>query len=499
MPDDLGYFQFATTPSTNQSLVIGSDSRAGYDAIKDRDRRRPPKKRVQLQDAMLLGRNREKAAATTQDLQRNFVVAAWAIRKHLDYVSTMTFAAKTDNDELDDQLEAWVANWSLRNNCDVTRRHSLRRIIRMAEARRTVDGDVAALKIGGNGVDRGKLQMLEGYRIADPPDDKVKDLDNWVNGVQLSNKGSASRYAVYKRDIKGKDTFERFVPSPNICFLAYYERFDQVRGVSPLMSGLNSFQDVYEATDLSLAKMKVAQLFGLVLYRDAAESSDQYGGPIATEDANEDGVEDSGYEFDFGEGPQFMDLEPGDRAEFLEGSAATQESVDFMKFVLSIALKSLDLPDSFLNESETNFFGSRAALLQYLRSAKCKQDDLIEFLDELTKWRLGMAVADGEIVLPAGMSFSDIAWKWQPLGVPWWDPVKEANGAKVAIGSGLDNIERVTQMNGTDVKDNIDKLAKWTAYAKETHGLDLDLSPSPVVAGVPEVDEDEEGSEEDDE
>ena len=110
-----------------------------------------------------------------------------------------------------------------------------------------------------------------------------------------------------------------------------------------------------------------------------------------------------------------------------------------MKFCLRLALKALDLPDSFLAEDITNYFGSRGALNHYLRSCQNKIADLTEALDEITQWRLGMAFAAGELELPAGVKFEDLSWRWVHRGMPWWNPEQEANGNIAAIQAGLDN------------------------------------------------------------
>ena len=60
----------------------------GYDAVSSRGRRRAPATRIKSGDATLKDKDRKKLAGTTQDVQRNFAIAAWAIRMHLNYVSS---------------------------------------------------------------------------------------------------------------------------------------------------------------------------------------------------------------------------------------------------------------------------------------------------------------------------------------------------------------------------------------------------------------------------
>lgn len=452
--------------STLDSWLTGQGM-SGYDVVSPPDgnkNRRKQQTHVYWQDTNLLRHQRQTAIATTQDIERNFATVAWAVRKHLDYVSSLSFKPVGGDRQWRMQLLDWYRNWSKRFNCDVRRRHSFRRMIRLAEKSRTVDGDVFFAKIGGTGRNRGHIDPIEGYRIADPftqmTTEQLRQLKlvraRWFNGVEIDTVGAARRYAVFTRNIEGNAFFDRFIRADRVCALSYYQRFDQVRGVSPLLSGVQSFVDASDNITMQQAKARISALFGLSLFRDAPVSEDSHGGPVGTDDTDQDGVEDAGYEFDFSGGPQLMDLQPGDRAEFLESKTPPTEIVEFLRFLMNLALKSLDLPDSFLREGDTNFFGSRAALQLYLRSVSDKQQDLMEWLDEIMRWRIGMAIADADLLPPAGMEFEDIKWKWIPTGFPWaWDPQKQANGAKGALEIGADNIERIAALNDTDAEENL--------------------------------------------
>lgn len=439
-------------------------SLSGYDALNPRGRRKGTTTRVKSEDAILKDRDRRALAATAQDVQRNFAIAAWAIRMHLNYVSSFAFQSRTGDDEIDTAVEAFMLRWSSKYQCDVRKQHPFRRMIRLAEARRVVDGDVFFLKLSGEGASRGKLQAIEGDRIATPTDLPAGiDPNNWTNGIRLTGSGIAKEFCICNRDSNGQLSFGRIVPEESIFSHGFYDRFDQVRGISPIASALNSLQDVYEGIDYALAKIKVSQLFGLVFYRDATDAFD---GVKPTLDSNGDGFPDSGYEVNFAGGPQMLDLNPGDRAEFLESRSPATETVTFLKLIIHVALKSLDLPYSFFDESFTNFYGSRGSMIQYLKACRSKQQDLSELLDEITSWRLGMAIADGDLMLPRGVDFRDLSWEWVPDGVPWWDPAKEVSGHAAAIAAGLDTPQRVCRAIGTDFYDNVDEIAKANTYAK---------------------------------
>jgi hypothetical protein len=60
----------------------------GYDAVESKNRRQAPTGRLRSEDKELLPHQRRKLTSAARDIHRNFTIAAWAIRKHLDYVST---------------------------------------------------------------------------------------------------------------------------------------------------------------------------------------------------------------------------------------------------------------------------------------------------------------------------------------------------------------------------------------------------------------------------
>lgn len=482
------------------SNVLGRAAVAlGYDAIEDVARRRVKVARTMAEDKILTDRKRERLNANARDVMRNFTIAGWMVRKHLDYVSSFSFQAKNESAELNEQMEDLMARWSDRQRCDVARRHPLRRMIRLAEQRRVVDGDFLFLKLAPRNRTsqlRGKLQGIETDRIINPSNLRGSaDELNWVNGVRLSPGGAALAYNIRERESRTAKVQERVVQARNVFTHGFYDRFDQVRGVSPLMAALNSLRDIYEGFDYALAKVKVSQMFGLVMTRDT-ELGLTGATNLATQDADADGIRDSDAEIDFGKGPVMLDLDPGEDAKVIEAKTPATETVAFLELMTQAVIKALDLPYSFFDESHSTFYGSRGGLIQYLKSCKSKIADMQDLLNAITQWRLGLFVEDGELQLPGGMLFEDLEWEWVPDGVPWWDPSKEVKGHAMAIAAGLDNFQHVCRLSGTDFIENIDKNAAAIQYAN-SKGVTLTL-PGAIGSDTStddgqdeEVDEDE--------
>jgi capsid protein len=441
-----------------------------YIAAEPNQQRRDPGTRIQSSDALLDSQKRRRVIEGARELNRNFSVAAWAIRKHLDYVSTFTFQANTDDPVFNERLEA-LMNWYNRPiNCDIAGRHSLRRMVRLAEMRRVLDGDVFLVKLRD-----GRLQAIEGDRVRSP-DNRVDPMYNWVHGIKVGAGGSMNRVAVWSRSLDGQYTFERDISAGNVIQLAYFDSFDQVRGVSPLTSAIASFQDSLEVTDYARAKAKITQLFALAITREMAD-----------DDAELYGDE---YKVDLGRGPVKLELDPGDKAEFLESRHPSTEFQAFLTLSLQAALKSLDIPWSFYDEAYTNFFGSRAALIQYQQACKSKREDLKEMLDRITVWKIQQWMAAGILSMPAGVQQIDqIYWDWIPAGVPYWNPEQEITGDLMAVEGKLRTRSEIRREKyGDDWRDVVRKLAEERDYLSQ-YGFDEStegLVSVPVMA-EPEV------------
>lgn len=443
----------------------------GYDAVIDGNRRRPAKTRLRSEDGELTAKGRVKLVATQRDLRRNFALARWAINKHLDYNSRFRFQSTNGDDDLDNQIEALMAGWSRRQACDVAGRHSLRRMIRLAEACRIVDGDVLFSKISS-----GRLQAIEGDRVRTPNRDVPRGFDpeQWTHGVRTSPSGRALEYAVCNRSKGGRAfTLAKVLPARHVCHHAWFDRFDQVRGISPLASAVNEFVDTREGFTYALARIKVSQLFGLVTFRDDEAALGAVAG------AGDDGDEKP-FSVDFSKGPFHLDLGPNDKAEFLQDNAPSAEFDAFTDKVITVALKALDIPFSFYNEGHTNFFGSRAALMQYLDSCEEKRADTKEVLDEVTAWRVGLWMLDGALELPAGMTLGDLKWEWVHAGTPWWDPAKDIRGDVMAVHAGFaTRTDLIKKRTGRDLRDVLKQLAEEERLIKES-GVTI-VAPGPTI------------------
>jgi capsid protein len=451
--------------------------RLGYEAVEDSTRRKTVTVNLGSEDEILKTRDRDKLVSSTRQLRRNSALCAWLIRKHLDFVSTFTFQCTHPDPELRQDVEDFVAWWGRAENCDAAGRHPLRRLIRLSEAHRSIEGDDLHVRLAD-----GRLQVVAGPRIRTPAG-RNSDTEIWRHGVRVNKAGAALAYAVHTRNALKQWELDRIVPAENAVLHGYFDTLEQVRGVPPLAASVNPLTDTHANIDLALARAKVATYFALKIFTERDLGQDGIDLPgTPTEDATGREVT-----VDFGAGPQLLNLDAGENAEFLESHQPSTEFVQFHESVIALALLCCDLPLTFLWPHKTNFVGQQSGLQLYKMSADSKRADNVELLTGHTLWRLRLAVLNGELELPSGTTVDDLPFEWVPIGIPWWDKSKQIRGDLMAIAAGLDNPQRVSREHGTDFVENVDRIADALKYAREKlgeYGVSLRWDAQPELAVV---------------
>lgn len=415
-----------------------------YDAVNSSKRRPAPVVRKHVEDRLLRGQERDKLASSGWQLVRNYSLIQWMIGVHLRYVASFQFQCETGIDTFDDYVEKLVDEFSQPEAFEASGRFSRQDFVRLAEGCSIIDGDIFGVKLSNYA-----LQAIEGSMIVDPQDKKPGE--RWFNGVQVNKFLKPLRIAVaeYRDDGTTQAWGTRKIAARNVLHHRHYSRFAQIRGISPIASAVNSCLDTYDFSDLSLARMRIEQLMALKIKAG--------GDPVGDYDD---------YDVNFGDGPVVLNLNPGDDADFLTADSPGKNSQEMMAAVMALALKALDIPFSFFNESFTNFYGSRGAASHYEEACKPKQAKLMQFLDGWLRWRLAEAIVSGRLVLPAGVDSRLKFWEWVPNGMPWWDVSREVPGEIAAINGGFTCPQDVAKKHGGNYYRNIEKTRKAREFAE---------------------------------
>jgi capsid protein len=430
-------------------------AKLGYeDIIHERGQRRHEGISTKSEDQELTRHGRLALSSHGRDLLRKLSIAGFAIRKHLQYVAKFDFqCAIPDEPAYSDIIKKFVYKWSRADKCDAAERHPFPKLIKLIESHRIIDGDIGILKLSN-----GKLQLIESDRIANPPE--YKKEENWKHGVLINSYGKALKYAIHKRNEYGGFTYERTVSAENFILCGYNVRHDQVRGVPPLASAINLYRDIYEGIEYALAKAKVSQLIGLMTKREET----------SLEDDDETEALHKAIKEKFGHNTVHLDMGVNDDAKMIESANPSKEFQAFMTVVIRLALSALDIPLSFYDSGDSNYYGARGALDNYIESCKDKQDELIELLHNVTDWRLRIAILDGEIPLPPkGLTVDDVLWhcEWIGARLPLWRLIEDAKGYLVAIQTGLLSPQEISAMYGNDYAATIEQISIAKDLAKK--------------------------------
>lgn len=444
----------------------------GYHVVDtSRNRRQIPAGNLKTEDETLDKDKRARLIETARDATRNFALTAWCVRKHLDFVTTHNFHCRNKDRGLRADIEEYITARQAADAFDARRRHPMDRWIRILESRAVLDGDIFGIRLAS-----GQMQAVEGIYCR-TPGGKHDGYDpaRWEQGCYLDAAGGTLAYSFrVAKEGPGAETDE-IVPRERCVQHGYFDRFDQARGIGLITPGLATAVDIYETVDYAVAKAKVAQLFALAIYR----TGDTSPAPITTVGAGQGEATTpetptTEREINFGKGPAFLDLDPGERAEFL---STNTPGIDpkFLRLLCILTLSALDLPYCWLDASDANFFGNRGALILYLQSARQKRKAIVRIRNEWTDWQLERAFLDGDLKRPS----EPVKYVWQAEGVPFWNPAQEVNAHLDAIDGVLDTRRRVVEETlGRDWDDVVDE-AEYEMQMLTERGLLRDRAGKP--------------------
>lgn len=423
------------------------------------------------EEMILTPMKRAKTIETARDSQRNFSLMAWLVRCHLDYTTSFQFRSRSGDRTFDRVLEKAFSRWAMAVNCDQARRHTLAKIIRQHRGGVIVDGDHAILKVRG-----GRLQLFESDRIA-RGDGAPKQVNDF--GLVLDDYGAALQFALCMRDrSNGNLKHAALVNAADVVYFGNFERGDQVRGISPLVSALMQQQDLYETLDYTLIKSKLHALFGLIIKRDPAFNKDGELNYLMNQASAEEKAKGRQDEYEIEARPGFvLQMKPGDGMDLIESKNPSTEFQNFTELEIRLILAALGMPYTMFSSAGASWSGMNGDIQKYKIRANVERDDCKESLYQISDWILPILVGRG-IRLPDGITIEHILanYEWSPTGSFVLDPSKESAGNVIDVQSGFRSRQMVCAGLGLDFFDVIDDLAEEQKYA-EKKGVALATIP----------------------
>lgn len=459
----------------------------GYHAVQDKGRRQAPISTVRSEDAQLSAWEKSKLDMTTQDLPRNFELAAWALRLHVAYVSRLMPHVQTADPEINKLVARLLARESRKERFDVAARHSRDRAMALFELANVYFGDAAFLKLAD-----GRVQGIPGSRIAKPSGVQPASAgkDRWARlterGLILDPATGAMSEACICRWKTGGNSleFDHFEPAGNLIFNGYFSDFDQSRGTSPMASCVNRCKDVMDALEYTTLKIKLHSLLGVAFSSDA--SAAMLDTTLAGDESTT--TERPKYNVELSRGLMVLNMRPGDKADMLESRTPTPEFVDYMSLSVRIALLAFDIPYTFLDSKASSFSARIADANQYEFIAAEKRAKNAEVCAEWSAWKLAMLATQEPLasaLAAAGMSPEELidSVEWVGAETPWVDKLKQLQGDQLAISMGVDSIPRVCRRRNVDWKTIAEENGEAVRYSRETGAPLMVGQPGQASAG----------------
>jgi len=418
---------------------------------------------------------RERIRARARDLERNSDIAGGIITAFERNVVGPGFQlqAKTDDEDINKQIEALWGTWSKARNCDVTGQQNLTEMLRSAVRRKRVDGGVLFIKCyTDQGMIPFQLQMLE-----------VDELDSMValpktkgnrivGGIEYNKWNKPVGYHIRQYSIDGFTQSEPvYVDAKDVIFYWEKNRPSQIREMSDMAPTVTRVRDINQYMEAVSVKERIAACLAVLIKKQTPGAGGVMGrGSIASGS----GENYSPKSITPG---MIAELQPGDDVSVVVPPNSGGGAEDFIRLQqrLASAGQGLSYETTSRDLSQVNYSSARQGLIEDEMTYAMERGILIEkVLDEIYETFLISLVLTGRLPIPNFWDNKRDWFKhvWVAPARRWIDPQKEANANQIAMKSGQKTFQQIAAENGYDWKEQLEDIAAAIEYAKSL-GIDL--------------------------
>ena len=396
---------------------------------------------------------------------------------------------KTEDEELNKQIELAWKKWCKKQNCDITGTQSLNQIIRMAVERKKIDGGILFVKrYTSDGFVPFKLQMIEVDEL-DAGTVQPKNKGNKVvGGIEFNSFNKPVGYFIRQYDVDGYGLREPiWIEAKDVIFYFTKKRPSQLREMSDMSATIPRIRDINEFITAVSVKERIMACLSIFIKKLLPTSGIGRGNGTVS-----DRVSYEGKTLTPG---MIKELNAGDEIQVVNPSGQGADATSFTKLQQRLigAGQGISYEATSRDMAESTYSSARQGLIEDDLTYKEDRELLIEVLDEIYETFIISAVLCGAISIPKFWNEKDrfLSHEWIQEPKPWIDPYKESNANKIALQTGQKTYKQIAAENGRDWRTQIDDMAEVLEYGK-TKGIDL----GGVLFGIkeestPEPDDDE--------
>jgi capsid protein len=222
-----------------------------------------PKQYTQPAESSQNQRDRVVMMYEARDLVDNFPEAREISRKFGLYLTPHEYSPTTGDRDYNQIVSDYFHAWC--KNCDVTNRHSFKKLVQLAAEERPIDGDCGfVIRRSGEGL---KLQLVPATRIGNPNESAVAS-NNYFQGIITNDFGQPVAYRIFRVTREGVYFGAEDIPANQFCHYFDPFRVDQYRGVTDLHSAIQTARMLHEILQAEKAGVRFSSQQAALIFND---------------------------------------------------------------------------------------------------------------------------------------------------------------------------------------------------------------------------------------
>jgi capsid protein len=222
-----------------------------------------PKQYSQPSESSQNQRDRIVMMYEARDLVENFPEAREISRKFGLYLTPHEYSPTTGDRAYNQIVSDFFHQWC--KTCDVTNRHSFKKLVQLAAEERPIDGDCGfVIRRSGEGL---KLQLVPAMRIGNPNESAVAS-DNYFQGIITNDFGQPVAYRIFRVTRDGVYFGAEDIPAQQFCHYFDPFRVDQYRGVTDLHSAIQTARMLHEILQAEKAGVRFSSQQAALVFND---------------------------------------------------------------------------------------------------------------------------------------------------------------------------------------------------------------------------------------
>lgn len=203
-----------------------------------------------------------------RELVENVPQARAISRKFGQFLTPTEYSAATGDKAYNGQVNEYFHNWC--KHCDISGRHSFRKLIQLACEERPVDGDCGfAIRRIDEGL---KIQIVPATRIGNP-NEIGAESNNYYQGVIVDDFGRPVAYRIYRVTREGVYFGAEDIPAASFCHYFDPFRSDQMRGVTDFHCSERTIRMLNEILEAEKAGVRFASQQAALVFSDRGSAN----------------------------------------------------------------------------------------------------------------------------------------------------------------------------------------------------------------------------------